>query len=80
MPDEVIAVSEMVKKDAKRYYGVDAEVHPNAVSRFFKDQVDLDARASRGIRNNLLMVGNFEKRKGFHLIPEILNEFSKNNL
>ncbi len=71
--DKLIAVSEMIRHDAKKAYGVDAEVHPNAISSVFKS----DALSQEGRKSDILMVGPFIRRKGVKLIPEILNFFKK---
>lgn len=72
--DAVIAVSELVKRDVKKYYGVKSEVHENAISDIFRKSLDSDNR-EKDI--DLLMVGAFVKRKGCHLIPDILQRFSE---
>ena len=72
--DAVIAVSELVKRDVEKYYGVNSEVHENAISQLFKKPFHSKDR-EKDI--DLLMVGAFVKRKGCHLIPEILERFSE---
>ncbi|GEM_PF-1883028 len=72
--DAVIAVSELVKNDVEKYYGVKSEVHENAISELFKESFD---SKNRGKDIDLLMVGAFVKRKGCHLIPGILERFAE---
>ncbi len=70
--DEIIAVSEMVKRDVKKYYGRESVVHENAISDLFRGY---ETTGNVSQKENLLMVGSFVKRKGCHLIPEILERF-----
>jgi len=73
--DEVIAVSEMVKRDVKNFYGVQSVVHENAISDLFRGRMTTDK--SFEDKKNLLMVGSFVRRKGCHLIPSILEKMSE---
>lgn len=72
--EKVISVSQMVKNDVKEIYGVESIVHDNAVANIFNDDFDSE-KIPDDKKNNIIIVGDFIKRKGCHLIPEILEEF-----
>ncbi|WP_161490835.1 glycosyltransferase family 4 protein [Methanonatronarchaeum thermophilum] len=73
---KIITVSRMLSNSIYSEYGYDSNVLHNAVPTIPTNINSNDLSK----KDEVLMVGTFTKRKGCHLIPEIVNEISKRNL